>query len=87
MKKLLKLGANIANPESVKDSIARQEQWSTNTKLNHVNVYTNFLKSKGLTWKPPVYKETRTLPFIPTETELDQLIACCGKKLRPSFNF
>ncbi|KPV65276.1 MAG: site-specific tyrosine recombinase XerC [Candidatus Bathyarchaeota archaeon BA1] len=34
----------------------------------------------GITWKPPKYQYERTLPFIPTEKEIDQLIASCGKK-------
>lgn len=80
MKRLLALGANIFDPESVKETFARQEQWSENTKLHYTAVYSNFLKSQGLTWKPPMYKWVRKLPFIPTEAELDQLIACCGKK-------
>jgi integrase len=46
-----------------------------------VCAYTKFLKMKGLKWEPPTYKTTRRLPFIPTEQELDSLIASCGKKL------
>ena len=34
----------------------------------------------GMTWDPPKYKRIRKLPFIPTETEIDQLIAGCGKR-------
>jgi len=29
---------------------------------------------QGLKWKPPFYKKIRKLQFIPTETEIDQLI-------------
>ena len=35
----------------------------------------------GLTWQKPNYKPSRKIPFIPTEQELDQLIACAGKNL------
>ena len=34
----------------------------------------------GLAWNPPKYKEQRSLPFIPTEAEIEQLIASCGSK-------
>jgi integrase len=80
MKRLMKLGANILDPESVKEAIAKQNTWNENTKLTVVNTYTVFLKMIGWTWTPPIYKETRKLPFIPTELEIDQLIASCGKK-------
>jgi len=30
---------------------------------------------QGKTWTPPIYKRTRKSPFIPTEAEIDQLIA------------
>lgn len=36
---------------------------------------------QGLTWTPPLCQVTRPLPFIPTERELDDLIAGCGKKV------
>jgi integrase len=35
---------------------------------------------EGLTWEKPRCKVSRTIPFIPTEAELDALIAGCGKK-------
>lgn len=41
----------------------------------------SFLKMQGLTWQRPKYKKPERFPFIPTETELDQLIATCGKQL------
>jgi integrase len=40
-----------------------------------------FAKLHGLTWEPPIYKPNYEMPFIPTEAEIDQLIAACGKKL------
>jgi integrase len=72
-------GANLYDPESVKDVIARQK-WSANRKRNAINGYSLFLKREGLTWEKPRCKVTRKIPFIPTEAELDALIAGCGKK-------
>jgi len=50
------------------------------TKEIAVETYSCFLKTIGGTWKPPKYKPIRKLPFIPTEQELNQLIAGCNKK-------
>lgn len=33
------------------------------------------------TWTPPIYRRVRKLPFIPTESEIDQLIAGCSKRI------
>ncbi len=77
---LVKRGGNLQNPESIKEVIARQDSWCDGRKANAVNVYTPFLKMLGLKWNPPTYRRVRKLPFIPAETELDQLIAGCGRK-------
>ena len=34
----------------------------------------------GLAWQEPIYKPVEKIPFIPTEKEIDDLIAGCGKK-------
>jgi len=73
-------GANLNDPESVKEIIARQKR-SNARKCNAVKAYTLFLKMHGRRWDPPKYRVTRKLPFIPTEQEIDTLIAGCGKKL------
>lgn len=76
---LAKRGADLLNPESVKEAIAEQE-WSMGRKANAVDAYSCLLLMLGETWDPPIYKKVDRLPFIPTETEIDQLIAGCGKK-------
>ena len=78
MKRMLKLGADIFNAESVKETIAKQ-QWKTSRKCNAVDAYTTFLKMLNLKWAPPIYLRIRKLPFIPTENEIDQLISGCNK--------
>ena len=35
----------------------------------------------GGTWEAPLYQTVRKLPFIPKETEIDQLIAGCSKRM------
>ena len=72
-------GADIFDPESIKDVISRQK-WSGHRKSNAIKSYTLFLKMQGLKWEKPRCKVTRKIPFIPMEQELDALIAGCGKK-------
>ncbi|MEM3378686.1 MAG: tyrosine-type recombinase/integrase, partial [Candidatus Bathyarchaeia archaeon] len=74
LKVLIVRGADLYNPDSVKDVIARQK-WSEVRKRNVINAYTKFLKFLGLSWEPPKCRETRKIPFIPTEQEIDDLIA------------
>ena len=80
LKLLVENGAILLEPETVKAVLAKLEK-SNVWKHLAVCAYTKFLKMKGLKWEPPTYRTTRRLPFIPTEQELDSLIASCGKKL------
>jgi integrase len=80
MKRFIKLGADIFDPESVKEVIAKQ-QWSTARKCIAVDAYACFLQMQGLKWDPPIYNRIRKLPFIPTENEADQLIGGCNKRM------
>ena len=80
LKRLLKVGADLHDPESVKETIAKQE-WSIGRKANAVDAYTTFLQMQGAKWTPPVYRKVRKIPFIPTEIETDQLIAGCNKRM------
>jgi integrase len=79
LKTLTKKGANLLDPESVKETIAKME-WCESSKVQLVAAYATFALMMKITWDPPNYKQTQSLPFIPTETEIDQLIAGCGKK-------
>jgi len=79
IKTLLKNGADLTNPESVKEVLSKLNI-SNAYKHHSIAAYTLFLKTQGLAWEPPLCKVTRTLPFIPTERELDDLIAAVGKK-------
>jgi len=77
---LLRAGANLIEPETVKEALVRQ-RWSDNSKFLAVAAYSAFASFAGLNWKPPRYKCTYKIPFVPTEEEIDQLIAASGKKL------
>jgi integrase len=88
LKSLIALGANLSDPESVKETIANAKclqhkvgkPWSESRKQAAATTYTAFLRMQGKTWESPSYEAARKLPFIPTEQELDSLIAGCGKR-------
>jgi len=80
LSRLLRLGANFNDEESVKAIIARAT-WSISRKINAVDAYDSLLKMEGKTWTPPIYKRVRKLPFIPNEGELDQLIAGSSRRM------
>jgi integrase len=77
LSRLVKLGADLFNPESVKEVIAAQS-WNDSSKETTVHAYESFLKWAGLKWEKPRYKALRKLPFIPHEREIDDLIAGCS---------
>ncbi|RJS74273.1 site-specific integrase [Candidatus Bathyarchaeota archaeon] len=78
--RLKRKGANLYDPETVKEALAKSN-WSENTKSIAIKAYNKFLKYQGGTWDPPSVKPYRKLPFIPLEKELDQLIGAANKKL------
>jgi len=73
---LAKRGANLLNPEDVKTVIAKQP-WKNGTKMLAVHAYDIMAKILNIEWTKPKYVQEETLPFIPEEKELDQLIAAC----------
>jgi integrase len=78
--KRLARNAELDDPESVKEYLAKIKK-SVNTKASYCVAYTAFLSWQDKTWKPPKYSARSPIPeFIPTEEEIDQLIAGCGKK-------
>jgi integrase len=79
LRTLAKRGANLYDSESIKEAIAKQ-QWASKRKATAVNAYSCLLMMIGGKWDPPVYKNVKKIPFIPTEQEIDQLIAGCGPK-------
>jgi len=84
LKLLEKKGANLLNPESVKQVIAEQDRWSSGHKQVVVQAYSSFAKMMHIQWEPPGYKHIKSLPFIPSEKEIDALIAGMSKKIATS---
>jgi len=80
LKRLIKLGANLLDPESVKEVIASQN-WNDSGKETTVYAYDLFAKWLGIKWERPRYKAIRKLPFIPHEQEINDLIASCNQRI------
>jgi integrase len=77
LRNLISRGADLFNPETVKEVLAKEQRWGSNRRRNIINAYTLFLKMHGKTWEKPKCQVTRKIPFIPMESEIDELIAGC----------
>ena len=78
--RLLSLGANLLDPESVKKAVASIDK-SESYKLLLCIAYEGFAKYHGIQgWTRPNYKQCEKLPFIPYEEEIDALISGSGRK-------
>jgi len=84
LKRLVRLGANLLDSESVKQTIGKH-RCKNGTKMLFVYAYDAFTRMLKITWEPPKYKQEETLPFVPEESELDQLIAACRGKRMAAF--
>ena len=80
LRNLLRNGADMNNPESIKNVIAKMNV-SPRTKNYHIGVYDSFIKSLGKTWQKPKYVCSQKLPFVPLESELNLLIGGCSKTI------
>ena len=61
LRTLHKRGADLYNPESVKEVITRQK-WSETRRRNVINAYSRFLKHEGIQWDKPRCKVSQKLP-------------------------
>jgi len=77
----------ITDPEEVKDFIATKKHWSNGTKTLRATVYKNFASWLGINWEVPKYAVTEKVPFIPTEAEVDAIIAGCGRRMSTLLQF
>jgi len=80
LRALQQRGADLSDPESVKEALAKEQKWSPNRRKNVINSYTLFLKFNKVTWEKPRCRIQQKIPFIPTETEINTLISGTGKK-------
>jgi len=70
---------NLLSPETVKDYLAR----ATVSETRKVKICADlgrFYKYKGIQFDKPRYRKIETLPFIPLEVEVSQLVSGVGRK-------
>ena len=67
--------ADLKNPEEVKTVLADFKEWNNTTKIMTAYILKAFYDYLEIPYKMPQYRAKRKLPFIPTEDELDLLIA------------
>jgi len=79
LRHLVKKGANLTDPDSVLTVLATSN-WTDANKRVFIVAYQSFARTFNISWEPPKTRVERKLPFIPTEEEINQLIAGCGKK-------
>lgn len=78
---MLHNNVDLANPEDAKLFIARNKNWSNGHKIIGVYAYNDYAKMLGIKWEIPYYKKNETLPFVPTEKEIEALISGTSKKV------
>jgi len=81
IKHIHRKGAILSDPEHTKITIAGVKTWCDGSKKCMVDAYDVYVKMEGLQWDKPRYNPRSSLPFIPTEKEIDQLIGGCGLKI------
>jgi hypothetical protein len=81
LRTMLSNNVNLDNSEEVKLFIARRQSWSNGHRITAVYAYDEYTKMKGIQWTIPQYKRNETLPFVPTEKEIDALINGTAKKM------
>ncbi|UCE16064.1 MAG: site-specific integrase [Candidatus Bathyarchaeota archaeon] len=65
---------DLNNPEEVKETLANFK-WQTNTKRATANILNTYYKFLKIPFEKPTYAKEHKLPFIPTEQEIDLIIA------------
>jgi integrase len=70
---------NLLEPEQAKATLASATM-SESRKRKLVEDLARFYSYKKIPFDKPHYKKQNKLPFVPLESEIDALIAACGKK-------
>jgi integrase len=80
LNQLVGMGADLTNPDSVETVLATEEM-SPAKKRFLVQSYKSFTNYFKIDWEAIKVRYERKMPFIPLESEIDQLIAGCSKKI------
>ncbi|MCJ7630943.1 hypothetical protein MUP77_00885, partial [Candidatus Bathyarchaeota archaeon] len=76
---LKKKGADLNDTDSV-ETVLATENFKSGSKADLVRSYRSYTQTYGISWTPVRVKHTQKQPFIPLESEIDALIAGCGKR-------
>jgi integrase len=76
LKELAKHG-DLRDPESVKIGLT-QTRWADGTKEMACGAYGLYAKQHGFTFVPPRHRRVEKLPFIPLDSEVEQLFGAMG---------
>ncbi len=77
--KYLEKNVFLNDTEAVKTFIANKKV-SEARKQILVDKYARYCEYVKLPFEKPIYRAVKKLPFVPTESEVDALVAGCGKK-------
>ena len=70
----------MLDPESKKEHLALA-QLSEGRKQILAQYLERFYRFKGIAFEKPQYRRVERLPFVPTETEIDQLMSAVSRKI------
>jgi integrase len=76
LKELAKRG-DLRDSESIKVALTKTG-WADGTKEMACGAYAIYAKQHGFTFAPPRYRRAEKLPFIPLDSEVEQLIGAMG---------
>jgi integrase len=82
LKQLLDKGADLSNPDSV-ETILATENFPLPTKETLVQAYSSYTKIFKIAWIPIKTGYRPKQPYVPFESQLDQIIAASGPRLAP----
>lgn len=72
---MLRNNVNLDQADDVQRFIHKRKEWSNGHKNTALYTYVEYCKMKGIQWTPTaIYPKNETLPFVPTEKEVDALI-------------
>jgi integrase len=71
--------ADLNKPEEIRTVLANAN-WKNSTKNTRTKIYDNYLKWLNIKWEMPIYKTQSEIPFIPTEEQINTLIAGATNK-------
>jgi integrase len=77
--KHLEKSVSLNDTEAVK-TFSANKKVSEARKQIYVEKYARYCEFTKLSFEKPIYRAVKKLPFVPTENEVDALIAGCGKK-------